>query len=292
MRNRIFLLCFAFALLFGCAPKESPKEQGAYIEQDAASDGEIQEQDCLVKVTFFDVGKGDAILIETSGHRVMIDAGYDDTSEIILSYFKDNGIEKLDYLLITHFDKDHVGGADHILREVETKNVLQPDYESDSEQYQEYIMSMEEQDIIPNKITETMNLSLDGIDFLVYPPQKTDYKEKDNDFSLVVSMTCGEKRFLFTGDCEKERLTELLTQKEFDLTHDVLKIPHHGRKEKNSGEFLKAVSPEAAVITSSDDKPADDEIRKMLKKLGTEVYFTNDGTVTCLCDGVRVSVKT
>ena len=61
MRNRIFLLCFAFALLFGCAPKESSKEQGAYIEQDSASD-EIQEQDCLVKVTFFDVGKGDAIL--------------------------------------------------------------------------------------------------------------------------------------------------------------------------------------------------------------------------------------
>ena len=92
MRNRIFLLCFAFVLLFGCAPKESPKEQGAYMKQDAASDGEVQEQDCLVKVTFFDVGKGDAILIETSGHRVMIDAGYDDTSEMILSYFQDNGI--------------------------------------------------------------------------------------------------------------------------------------------------------------------------------------------------------
>lgn len=292
MKKRLFLICCAFVFLFGCGQRESPREQEAHIKQDGTgADGEISQPDLQAKVTFFDVGKGDAILIEASGCRMMIDAGYDDTTEVILDYLKEQSIDKLDYLVITHFDKDHVGGADRVLREVEAAHVLQPDYDSDGGQYEEYVEAMEEQEIIPDIVTKTRELTLGGVDFLVYPPQKKDYKEEDNDFSLVVSMTCGEKRFLFAGDCEKERLKELLTQNEFDLSHDVLKVPHHGKKEKNSYEFLKAVSPEIAVITSSDEKPADIEICKILKKLGAEVRFTRDGTVTCLCDGVQVRVE-
>lgn len=139
-------------------------------------------------------------------------------------------------------------------------------------------------------VTNTMELSLDGVDFLVYPPQKKSYEEEDNDFSLVIRMACGKKSFLFAADCERERLWELLEQEEFPLSHDVLKVPHHGRKEKNSLEFLEAVRPDVAVITSSKEKPADDEICRMLERLGTEVYFTENGTVTCLCDGKGLRV--
>lgn len=286
MKKRIFLLFCTFVFLFGCSQKESQKEQDIYIQQEGTvADEKMPMQDCQAKVTFFDVGKGDAILIETSGHQVMIDAGYDDTADAILGYLKEQSIDKLDYLVITHFDKDHVGGADRIIKEVETENVLQPDYESESGQYKEYVEAMIDEGIKPDVVTQTMKLSLDGVEFLIYPPQKKDYKEEDNDFSLVISMTCGDKlhggkRVLFAGDCEKERLKELLIQKEFELSHDVLKVPHHGRKGKNSKEFLMAVSPKVAVITSSDEKPADDEICMILKKLGTDVYFTNEGTVT------------
>lgn len=286
MKKRIFLFFCTFVFLFGCSQKESQKEQDIYIQQEGTvADEKMPMQDCQAKVTFFDVGKGDAILIETSGHQVMIDAGYDDTADAILGYLKEQSIDKLDYLVITHFDKDHVGGADRIIKEVETENVLQPDYESESGQYKEYVEAMIDEGIKPDVVTQTMRLSLDGIEFLIYPPQKKDYKEEDNDFSLVISMTCGDKlhggkRVLFAGDCEKERLKELLIQKEFELSHDVLKVPHHGRKGKNSKEFLMAVSPKVAVITSSDEKPADDEICMILKKLGTDVYFTNEGTVT------------
>lgn len=286
MKKRIFLFFCTFVFLFGCSQKESQKEQDIYIQQEGTvADEKMPMQDCQAKVTFFDVGKGDAILIETSKHQVMIDAGYDDTADAILGYLKEQSIDKLDYLVITHFDKDHVGGADRIIKEVETENVLQPDYESESGQYKEYVEAMIDEGIKPDVVTQTMKLSLDGIEFLIYPPQKKDYKEEDNDFSLVISMTCGDKlhggkRVLFAGDCEKERLKELLIQKEFDLSHDVLKVPHHGRKGKNSKEFLMAVSPKVAVITSSDEKPADDEICMILNKLGTDVYFTNEGTVT------------
>lgn len=66
-------------------------------------------------VTFFDVGKGDCILLECDGHAAMIDAGFDNTANDILSALADKGIDTLDFLLLTHMDKDHVGGADKFL---------------------------------------------------------------------------------------------------------------------------------------------------------------------------------
>ena len=151
----------------------------------------------------------------------------------------------------------------------------------------EYEETVEAEGYSPVPVTETMSFSLDDVDFLIYPPQQKSYEEEDNDFSLVTSMACGKVCFLFAGDCEKERLKELLQQEEFALAHDVLKVPHHGRKEKNSEEFIKAVSPKAAVITDSKEKPADEEVCRALEEAGAEVYFTEDGTVTCLCDGVN-----
>ena len=243
-----------------------------------------------VKVTFFDVGKGDAVLIETANHCMMIDSGYDDTADVILDYLRERETDRLDYLLLSHFDKDHVGGADRILEEVETGTVLQPDYQSDGGQYREYMEVMRARGKAPAVVTQTMELSLDGVEFVIYPPQKKDYEEEDNDFSLVVRMRYGDGSFLFAGDCEKERLNELLEQREFELASDVLKVPHHGRKEKNSREFLSAVRPGTAVITSSKEKPADEEICGILEELGTDVYFTENGTVTVCWDGEKFEV--
>jgi len=120
--------------------------------------------------------------------------------------------------------------------------------------------------------------------------QEESYEEEDNDFSLVISMTYQEKSFLFAGDCEEVRLDELLSQTEFDLPHDVLKVPHHGKKEENSEEFFRAVEPEIAVITCSGEQPAGKKICAALENLGTEIYLTSDGTVTCMCDGETLQV--
>ncbi len=243
-----------------------------------------------LKITFFDVGKGDAILIETENTSMLIDAGYDDTSEVLLDYLRQRDEGPLDYLVITHFDKDHVGGADWILKEVGAEQIFQPDYEGDGGQYLEYQETLETSGQRPDLVTDTTLFSFDGVECLIYPPQKQKYEEEDNDFSLVISMTYEEQRFLFAGDCEKERLKELLSQTEFDLNHDLLKVPHHGRKEKNSEEFFEAVSPEVAVITCSEEKPGDDKVRKILRQTGAQIYLTSDGTITCLCDGKNMEI--
>ena len=277
-RNKIKRCVWIFLsiLFFLCACSQTKKEEPM---------GEPE-----VKVTFFDVGKGDAILIETENSRMLIDSGYDNTSRVILDYLDRQEIEKLDYMVLTHFDKDHVGGADKIIDEVQVRMILQPDYQSNGGQAAEYYTAIEQKGMQPVKVTETMHLSMDRADILIYPPQQKEYEEEDNDFSLVISMTYQEKRFLFAGDCEQVRLQELLEQTEFDLSHDVLKVPHHGKKEKNSEEFLEAVSPKAAIITCSEEMPADKKIISILEELGTTVYQTAQGPVTCLCSGDEMQI--
>lgn len=268
-KRRIGFLCLLFwymLFLFSGCGRQTPENQG-------------------IRITFFDVGKGDAILIETDRHSVLIDSGYDDTTGMILDYLAKRNVRHLDYMILTHFDKDHVGGADRILEAVEVDEVLQPDYESKGKQYLEYQETMKDKEKQARLVTQTERFSLDGADFLVYPPQKEEYEEEDNDFSLVISMTYGNRSFLFAGDCERERLEELLGQTEFSLSHDVLKIPHHGKKEKNTVEFLKAVSPKAAVFTCPEEMTIKEEISEALEELGTEIYLTGKGIVTCLCDG-------
>lgn len=273
-------LILAFGMLLSaCSSTDSYNEKEAVVLENPG-----------VKVTFFDVGKGDAILIETENHNMLIDTGYDRTSGVILDYLEKENVQELDYLIFTHFDKDHVGGADQILKQVKAGEILQPDYESDGGQYLEYKEIAEEMALQPTVVTETMRFSLDGAEFLIYPPEQKEYEEEDNDFSLVVSVTYGKRSFLFTGDCERVRLNELLRQEEFDLVHNVLKVPHHGKDEKNSEEFLKAVFPKAAVITCSEEEPDREKICEILNELGTEIYLTADGTVTCLCDEDTIQI--
>lgn len=273
-RKLYVLLIGMLFLLSGCAKKD--------MDSGLENPG--------IKVTFFDVGKGDAILIETQEHTMLIDAGYDDTYGVIKNYLTKQGIQKLDYLVVTHFDKDHVGGADRIIRSVDIGEIMQPDYESDAGQYLEYCTVLEEKGMQPVLVRESIEFALDGAEFYVYPPKEESYKEEDNDFSLVISMTYGEKSFLFAGDSEKVRLNELLDQREFELSHDILKVPHHGKKEDNSEEFFRAVAPDIAVITCSDEQPASNKVCNMLEELGTEIYLTSDGTVTCLCDGKTLQI--
>lgn len=268
-KRKTGFLCLLFGcmlfLLSGCG-KQTQENQG-------------------IRITFFDVGKGDAILIETDEHSVLIDSGYDDTAGVILNYLAKQNVQRLDYMILTHFDKDHVGGADWVLETVEVGEVLQPDYESEAKQYLQYQETMKDKEKQAYLVTQTERFSFDGVDFLVYPPQQEEYEEEDNDFSLVVSMTYGSRSFLFAGDCERERLKELLRQTEFSLSHDVLKVPHHGKKEKNTEEFLRAVSPTIAVFTCPEEMAIEEDISEVLEEMGTLSYLTGEGTVTCLCDG-------
>ena len=262
---------------------DGPDGNGKAAESELSAD-ELQ-------VTFFDVGKSDAILVEQSGYRMLIDTSFDDQADVLLNYFADHGIDTLDYLIITHFDKDHVGGADKILDAMHVKRVMEPDYTVEKKQFREYREALIRNRITAMRITDVERRSLGRASFIIYPPEEKDYDGNDNDLSLVLSLRYGTQSFLFTGDSEQERLTELMERTDLNLHHTVLKMPHHGIKEKNTIAFLEAVRPVAAVVTCRNEWWISGKIKRTLNWLGTDVYLTSNGNVVCLTDGNHVEFK-
>lgn len=239
-------------------------------------------------VSVLKVGKADAIVLQTANHSVVIDCGETDDSKEILKYLSKNNISKIDRLFITHFDKDHVGGAADILNNIETKQIITPSYEGSNDEYRNYINAAKANNITPLTLTENMTFILDDVLFEIYPPQKSSYKESDNDFSLAISVKHGSNSFLFTGDAEAERLTEILNQT--NAEYSFLKVPHHGQHNKNTKKFIEQINPSYSVITCSAKNTADAETINILESIGSEVYLTENGNVKVVSDGKNISI--
>ncbi|MFR8178229.1 MAG: ComEC/Rec2 family competence protein [Christensenellales bacterium] len=180
-----------------------------------------------VTVTFYDMGKADAALITAEdGSRILIDAGTNKGGKKLAERFAEEGIERLDAMIITHFDKDHVGGADKILESVSVARVILPQYEKESKQYAQFMEALEqsaqtEREILPagGEWSEAFGQTR----LRVTAAERTDYgADEENDFSLATYLTYGETKFLFPGDAEDARQTELLHAGD-DRPRDVLK---------------------------------------------------------------------
>lgn len=252
------------------------------------NDTKKNEAEDNLNIVIFKIGKADSILLTIGRETVLIDTGEDEDGEEIVNYMKEHKMDTIDYLIVTHFDKDHVGGADTILHEVEVLNVITPNYESESKEYKEYRTALNFQKIDPIKLTEVMTFSLGTAKFTIDPPRK-DFYSGDNDYSLVISVEHGKNRLLFAGDAKEERLTELIDSG--NLEHTFLKVPHHGRYNDKSNEFFTLVNPKYAVITCSDKNPEEQEVMVALKQLGTKVYLTRKGNVYITSDGESLRIK-
>ena len=119
------------------------------------------------KIYFFNAGKADCILISNNDNYIMIDTGEESLSNEILTYFKNNNIKKLDYLIITHFDKDHVGSASQIIDNIEIDNILQSNCPKDSEYYTNYINSLANKNIIAQTISGDISFVLGDLNIAV-----------------------------------------------------------------------------------------------------------------------------
>ena len=271
--KRLALLLALFLLLTACGAKKVP-------ETEAAAE---------LTVHFFDAGKADAILLTTANGAVLIDAGEKGFGKTILAYLEEMGVEKLDYLIVTHFDQDHVGGAAKVLNNIAVGTVLQSNCPKDSEEYEKYVKALANADIKPVTVRETYTFTLDGVTYSVDPPRQTKYSsDNSNNSSLIVSVVNGENRFLFMGDAETERLAEFLDAN--DTTCDVLKLPHHGKDEPLLSALLASTKPAYAVITSSDEEPESAATVEALEAAGAQVLLTREGAVTLRSDGNRIEV--
>ncbi len=238
-------------------------------------------------VTFFNAGKADACLLQTANSTVLIDTGKNKFGKEIVARLRESGITEIDVLFITHFDKDHVGGADAVLEEMVVHQVYEPAYTSDSKQYTQYREALACAGLQAETLEQNISFELDGVTYVVDVANQSDYGEdEENDFSLVIAAEYGERSFLFAGDAENPRLAELISEGVGE--YDVLKVPHHGREEKLSASFFQKVRPQYAVITSDEDKLEEMNVVNALKRYG-QVYLTRLGNVICTTDGNTLS---
>ena len=241
------------------------------------------------KVYFFNAGKADAILIENNNHYMMIDTGEEELASEILSYFKENIITKLDYLIITHFDKDHVGSASSIINEIEIGEIYQSNYPKESTVYTAYLEALESKNITPITVSGDINLSLGDSSLTINGPTEVYTSNESNNSSLIVSLTYQNNKFLFMGDSQNARIKDFLNTNNEE--YDFLKVPYHGNYLKRLDTLLKTKNIKYAVITSSLEEKEADETLEMLNNYNIKTYLTRNGSITVLSDGDNIVIR-
>ena len=241
------------------------------------------------KIYFFNAGKADSILIQNNDKYIMIDTGEESLSTDILRYYKKKNITKLDYLIITHFDKDHVGSASKIIDNIEVANVLQSNCPKESEYYDNYISSLENKNIEAQTISGNFEFTLEDLNVIVNGPDKLFTSNESNNSSLVVSINYINTNYLFMGDCQNDRIEDFLSKN--SSKYDFIKIPYHGHYQKKLSDLLESVKPTYSVITSSNDEPEDEETLELLEKLNIKNYLARNGSISVLSDGNSIKIK-
>lgn len=204
-------------------------------------------EDSYLEVHYIDVGQADCTLIICDGQAMLIDAGNFDAEDIILPYLREQGVEFLNAVVVTHPHADHYGGMKEVLKEYDVDAFYSPFDRHPSGKFNSlmtYVYYTLQREIIVPKQKDYFYLGAAKITFL--GPVHTDYTDL-NDTSLVFRLDYGEVSFLFTGDMESVAEQDLL-KSGVNLKADVLKVGHHGSYSSSSYRFLREVMPTYGVI--------------------------------------------
>ncbi len=251
-----------------------------------------QVKDNILEVHFFDVGQGDAIFIETpNGQQVLIDGGPDKTVLEKLSQVMPFYDRKIDLLILTHPDADHITGLVSVLEYYNIGRILFSGLTKDTAIYQKWQDLIEDKEIPLTVAQAGQQIILqEGIVMKILWPDQSlleSFSEPCNNVSIVGQLIYGRTEFLLTGDIEKKVESHLLKEN-WPLESDILKVAHHGSKTSSSYDFLKAVNPQIAVISVGEKnryKHPHEEVLERLKDI--LVYRTDDyGDIEIMTDGV------
>ncbi|MBT2754660.1 DNA internalization-related competence protein ComEC/Rec2 [Mesobacillus foraminis] len=217
------------------------------------------------KVVYIDVGQGDSILIQLPNNQgtYLIDTGgtigfskeewqvkrrtFETGKDILLPYLKSEGIRKIDKLVLTHGDADHIGGAASLLKELEIGEILLPVSAERSSLEKELYTLAKRKKIEFKSIKAGKSWAAGNADFIVVSPVST--QEDKNEGSIVLWAAFGGKTWLFTGDMGEDGEKQLL-ERIPGIKADVLKLGHHGSKTSSSELFLDRIAPKTAIISA------------------------------------------
>ncbi len=254
---------------------------------------EIKEVESLtddVKVYFLDVGEADAILIDSNGKYVLIDSGNNEDGNNLVSYMKEVGVERLEYVIGTHAHEDHIGGMDNVIREFDIGKFYMPKTVVPTFTYEDIIKQLSNKKLKYSVPKIGTKFEVGNSKFEVMHID-SDIEEQNND-SIVLKMTYKDVSFLFTGDLPSEKETTLLDK---DIKADILKVAHHGSRYSTSYEFLNKVDPKYAVISCgklNDYNHPHNQLLKRLNKYNIKIYRTDlRGTIIFSTDGKDINIR-
>ncbi|HIX34637.1 MAG TPA: hypothetical protein IAA46_11565 [Candidatus Gemmiger avium] len=243
-----------------------------------------------LQVTCFSLENGQAALIQCGDHAVLIDAGSADDAPALLQELEDRQVTRLDALVLSYFSPLRMGGAAQVLRSIPTEAVYAPDYDppADSQgDYRRLLQAIEDAGIpvqLPDEKGDT--LTLGDAQLTLERPLQGHYEATEGDYSLAASLEHGVFSFLFPGDAGEQRLGELMAQ--LPLSHTVLVLPEQGAVHENTEAFLRAVDPQAAVLTGA--KAPSEELLTLLNGMEDlklrDLYCTADGDLTFTSNGL------
>jgi competence protein ComEC len=250
-------------------------------------------------VTFFDIGQGDAIFIETPGrNQILIDGGPDSAILEKLNESLPFWDRTIDLLVLTHPDSDHVTGLIHVLNNYKVENILWTGVVKEDAVFEKWQELIEKENARIFIAEAGQKIIAPGTDAeILFPFESLEGKPvKDaNNLSAILKLDFGEISFLFTGDVY-ESTERKLVEKGIDIGSDILKVGHHGSKTSTCEEFVREVLPEVAVISAGKDNNyghPHKETLDTLAKYDITIFRTDlQGDIKIISDGKNYGIST
>lgn len=221
---------------------------------------------------------------------MLIDAGDNTKGTAVQLYLNKQGVKQLDYLVLTHPDADHIGGADVIITKFNIEHILMSNYTSDTKTYREVTDAMEQKNESWTVPSSQDVYTLGDASFTVLAPLDT--YSNPNDSSITLLLTHGQNTFLFTGDCEEDAENDLVKSRQ-NLTADVYQTGHHGSRTSSSQTLMDAVKPTYAVISCGVDNSYGHphaEVLNRFRAMGIQVFRTDEqGSIVATSDGTQIT---
>lgn len=274
--KRLFSLLLTVCMLFSLTACQAPPPEGG---------GELE-------VHFLDVGQADCALIMCDGESMLIDGGNTADSSLLYSYLQKEEIDYLSCIIATHPHEDHIGGLPGALSYAGCGECFSPVTEYDSRCFQKLKDKLTAMDAPITVPSPGDGFDLGGAHITFLGPKEITDDQNEN--SIVCRLDYGDVSFLFTGDAGRQSEKQML-EDGLSLEADVLKVGHHGSSGSSCYEFLRAVNPHYAVISTEDNSRyghPHEETLSRLKDCGAEIYRTDKhGTIVFCSDGSVLTVS-
>ncbi len=231
-----------------------------------------------------DVGQGDSILLVSGGQAVLVDAGISETSDRLIKYLHDSGVEELYAAVATHPHADHIGGMAAVINEFPVKRFYMGPETANTSAYSNMLDALEARNITPRvpKLGELLEFD-SGASLTFIGPSDDVSADNANNRSLITLFRVDDQSMLLMGDAELDAEKSLI-ERYSELRCDVLKVGHHGSDTASSPEFLQLVKPKTAVISCGLNNDYGHPSQQTLDNLSaagvTEIHITaQEGSV-------------